>query len=98
MSSPTPPATAAEYAEALAAEYRDYVAATVIYVDGARAFNPGDAVPASHVERGVVHQDQVAKPSTKTGREALRNAGLDYPEPDAPAAAAASSPTDSKKG
>ena len=42
-------------------EYGQYVAASVIYVGGARAFNVGDPVPASHVDRGVVLAEQVTK-------------------------------------
>jgi hypothetical protein len=33
-----------------------------------RAFNAGDPVPASHVERNVVREDQVKKISTKAGQ------------------------------
>jgi hypothetical protein len=70
MTAPTPPVTAAEYREAQRAEYGTYVALTSIDIDGARAFNAGDAVPVSHVERGVVASDLVAKTTTKAGREA----------------------------
>lgn len=69
MTAPTP-ATAAEYAAALAAEYGTYVATVPIEINGGRAFNPGDAVPVSHVDGGVVRADQVAKVTTKAGREA----------------------------
>lgn len=67
MSEPT---TAAEHAAAIQDEYGTYVATQTIYVGGARAFNVGDPVPASHVERGVVTADQVAKATTKAGRAA----------------------------
>jgi hypothetical protein len=70
MTAPTPPATAAEYRDAQRAEYGTYVALVAIDIDGARAFNPGDAVPVSHVERGVVSTEEVAKVTTKAGREA----------------------------
>jgi hypothetical protein len=40
-------------------EWNTYVAAGPIDIGTARAFNAGDAVPASHVLRGVVRQDQV---------------------------------------
>lgn len=73
MTAPVP-ATAVELREAQRAEYGTYVAVVPIDVGGARAFNPGDAVPVSHVERGVVATDQVAKVTTKAGREA---AGID---------------------
>lgn len=48
-------------------EWGTYVAAQPINIDGARAFNVGDAVPVSHVERGVVDAALVAKRTTKTG-------------------------------
>jgi hypothetical protein len=64
------PATAADLAAAREAEYGQYVALQPIDIGGARAFNAGDAVPVSHVEGGVVRADQVAKTSTKAGREA----------------------------
>ena len=60
-----------EYSAAQAAEYSTYVATEEILIDGARAFNVGDAVPVSHVERGVVSPDSVAKQSTKAGRAAI---------------------------
>lgn len=53
------------------AEYSQYVATDTIYIGGARAFNVGDPVPVSHVERKVVHADQVAKTSTKAGQTAV---------------------------
>jgi len=55
------PTTAPEQQAAIEAEYGTYVATQPIDIGGARAFNPGDAVPASHVERGVVSLDSVAK-------------------------------------
>jgi hypothetical protein len=56
--------------EAVRAEYSKYVATEVITIDGVRAFNPGDAVPVSHVDRGVVSQDQVAGTNTKAAKAA----------------------------
>ena len=50
-----------DYQAAVDAEYGVYVATEPIDIDGARAFNVGDPVPTSHVERGVVRADQVAK-------------------------------------
>ena len=44
-----------------AAEWGRYVAVVAIDIDGARAFNPGDAVPVSHVTRNVVTADQVTE-------------------------------------
>ena len=67
MSSPIP-ATAEELREAQRVEYGTYVAAQAIDIEGARAFNIGDPVPVSHVERGVVSQDAVVKASTKAGQ------------------------------
>lgn len=57
-----------ELAAAQAAEYGTYVATKTITIRGARAFNVGDPVPASHVERGVVDEDSVAKVTTKAGK------------------------------
>lgn len=53
------PQTLEQYREQQRAEYAQYVAAEVIEINGARAFNPGDPVPASHVTRGVVRSSQV---------------------------------------
>jgi hypothetical protein len=62
--------TAQELREQQRAEYGTYVAVTAIDIEGVRAFNEGDAVPVSHVSGGVVRADQVAKVTTKAGREA----------------------------
>jgi len=40
-----------DFAAAQAAEYAAYVATETILVDGSRAYNVGDPVPASNVER-----------------------------------------------
>jgi hypothetical protein len=56
------------YLKAQAAEWGTYVATSAIHINGARAFNPGDPVPASHVERGVVSSDDVAKTNTKAAK------------------------------
>lgn len=61
------PVTAAQFREALGVEYGTFVAAEPIDILGARAFNVGDPVPVSHVERGVVSAEQVKKVSTKAG-------------------------------
>lgn len=74
MTTPAEPTTVEEVRAALAAEYGTYVALAPIDINGARAFNAGDPVPVSHVERGVVSADQVAKTTTKAGRAA---AGID---------------------
>lgn len=69
MTTPTPePAEARQ--QAIEAEYGMYVAAVAIDFGGARAFNVGDPVPKSHVDRGVVTHDQVAKANTKAGEKA----------------------------
>lgn len=68
---PDTPQTAEQMLEAIRAEYSTYVAVVPIDINGARAFNEGDPVPAGHVERGVVVEDQVAKVTTKAGREAV---------------------------
>jgi hypothetical protein len=50
-----------EYLAEQKAEWGKYVAAEPIDIDGVRAFNPGNPVPASHVERGVVSAGQVTE-------------------------------------
>lgn len=62
------PITAEQLREEQAKEYGTYVAAQTIFIEGARAFNVGDPVPVSHVERGVVKDDEVKKVSTKAGQ------------------------------
>lgn len=56
-------------------EYGVYVATEAINFGTARAFNVGDPVPTSHVERGLVTASgdgqNVAKRDTKAGRQAL---------------------------
>lgn len=68
------PDTAEQHRAAQVVEYGTYVATEVILVNGARAFNAGDPVPVSHVERGLVGTEQVARLTTKAGRAA---AGID---------------------
>lgn len=51
--------------EASLKEYGQYVARDVIFINGARAYNPGDPVPASVVSDGVVTRDQVVGANTK---------------------------------
>lgn len=55
------PETAVALASAQEVEYGTYVAKEAIFIGGVRAFNAGDPVPVSHVERAVVHPDQVEK-------------------------------------
>lgn len=54
-----------DYAAAQAAEYGRFKAVVPINIGNARAFNVGDAVPASHVESGVVDKSQVEQVATK---------------------------------
>lgn len=68
------PTTVEAHQDAIAGEYGTYVAAEDIFIAGGRAFNAGDPVPVSHVDRGVVTAAQVHKITTKAGRAA---AGLD---------------------
>ena len=65
---PDTPITAAQFREVQGEEYGQYVAAQTIFIDGARAFNVGDPVPASHVDRGVVAADEVKSITTKAGK------------------------------
>lgn len=48
-----------EYERNQATEWGTFVAKEAIFIDGARAFNPGYPVPVSHVTRGIVSPDQV---------------------------------------
>lgn len=64
------PLTAEEHQAAIAKEYGQYVAVSTIYIGGARAFNTGDPVPASHVSGGVVPQELVARSTTKAAQAA----------------------------
>jgi hypothetical protein len=59
-----------EYQQQQTAEYSAFVAKHPIYIRGARAFNTGDPVPASHVKSGAVSRDDVVKPDTKAGAAA----------------------------
>lgn len=59
------PVDGAERLDAQAREYGEYVAIEQIQIDGVLAFNPGHPVPKSHVDRGVVSKDQVARRNTK---------------------------------
>lgn len=61
----TTPTSAEELRQEQAREYGQYVAAEVVFIDGVRAFNQGDPVPASHVKRGVVDKSQVTAVTTE---------------------------------
>ena len=69
------PVTAAEQQAAIESEYGTYVAVETIFIGGARAFNVGDPVPVSHVERGVVAVGSVKKTFTKAGQAIVLDAG-----------------------
>jgi hypothetical protein len=56
------------HAAAQEKEYGTYVATQPIFIDGARAFNPGHPVPAGHVSRFDL-QDSVAKVGTKAAEK-----------------------------
>lgn len=64
--------TVEQHREAVRAEYSKWVATEVIEINGVRAFNPGDAVPVSHVESGVVSKDQVTGANTKAAAAAVK--------------------------
>lgn len=57
-----------DFAARQAVEYGTYVATEAIFYNGARAFNPGDPVPVSHVEQygydeqGLVEKVKADKP------------------------------------
>ena len=64
--------TEPDYAEARALraaqqhEWNQYVAVVPIDINGARAANPGDPIPASLVESGAILREQVVGTKTKT--------------------------------
>ena len=63
--------TVEEYLKAQKTEWATYVATEVININGARAFNVGDPVPASHVTNKVVPAESVAKTTTKAAAAAI---------------------------
>lgn len=84
-----------QYQQDQALEWGVYVCGPQpIDIGNARAFNPGDAVPASHVTRGVVREDQVIALDDQEGLDSLTAElsaspdgavdlpGLDAPNPD----------------
>lgn len=71
------PATAEEAIEANRKEYSQYVAPEQIFVGSALAFNKGDAIPASTVERlGWVADGKAVKVGTKAHKELRESMGL----------------------
>jgi hypothetical protein len=76
MSEQTPEPADARRAEQ-AKEYGKYVAKERIVIDGALAFNAGDPVPVSHVERdnAPVSRDQVVGANTQAAKAAQSQEG-----------------------
>ena len=64
-----------DFAAAQAAEYATFVATEPILVDGARAYNVGDPVPASSVERHSYLQQGLVRKATDPAPD------LTVPEP-----------------
>jgi hypothetical protein len=83
-----------DYQRASVDEWSHYVATQAIFINGVRAFNEGDAVPTSHVERGVVAREEVRR-ATETPQEtatviaAVPFGAFAQPDPDDVAAARA---------
>jgi hypothetical protein len=66
--------TLEEYRKEQAAEYGEFVAVEQIFYDGALAFNPGDAVPKSNVERhGYLDDQLVARRTTKAAQAVTKS-------------------------
>jgi hypothetical protein len=66
------PEQVAEHRKELAAEYGTYVAVQPIDFNGVRAFNAGDSVPISTVERyGYASEGVVAKIGTKAATQVI---------------------------
>lgn len=61
--------TVAQYLDEQRAEWGVYVATEAIHIHGARAFNAGDPVPASHVKRGVVSKSSVKAVAETASKE-----------------------------
>jgi hypothetical protein len=89
------PTTIDEYLEAQRAEWGQYVATEAIDVDGVRAFNAGDPVPASHVAREVVPATAVRKVEQPEPEQAV---DLTPADPDVPAEPATAARSTTKKG
>jgi hypothetical protein len=58
----------AEYVEGQTNEWGTWVAVGSIDIGGARAFNDGYPVPASHVDSGIVRRDQVRPAAAEAER------------------------------
>jgi len=61
------------YVAAQAKEYGTYVAKETIFFDGARAFNAGDPVPASHVEQYGYDKDGLVEKVKQPASPAASN-------------------------
>ena len=72
----TVPMSREAYDKSLRDDYSVYVALLPIDIGGARAFNPGHAVPASHVASGLVDPSMVAKVGTKAAEKAADAIGV----------------------
>ena len=59
--SPSAPPELVAFQAAQVQEWGVYTAKCAINIDGVRAFNAGDSVPASHVSRGLVSPDDVTQ-------------------------------------
>ena len=71
MTTPDPLADGRALREAQAVEYGAWVAIEQIYVGGALAYNPGDAVPTSNVKaHGYDKLNVVAKSTSKAAAAA----------------------------
>src|SRR5687768_7602918 len=84
MTAPTSagPLSADEQRKAIEAECGKYRAASVIEVNGVRAFNPGDPVPVSTVEAGIVPSDAVYDISKSAQREKADDVNKVHATPD----------------
>jgi hypothetical protein len=82
--SPADPVTAEARREEVRKEYSTYLALGPIDHDGVRAYNTGDAVPASNAERwGYLERGLVAKRTTKAGEATVEVLRAAAGEPDA---------------
>lgn len=69
------PVNASDHAAAIAAEYGTYVAIAPIFLNGARAFNAGDPVPAGHIKRGVIAKAQVREVNPTPAESTTKSKG-----------------------
>jgi hypothetical protein len=82
VSQPMDDAALEEYRKAQAEEYGTWIAAEPINAGTALAYNAGDPVPASNVDRlGYADDGRVVKRSSAAGRKLLEELGM-APEPE----------------